>query len=118
MGSWLQYCTLLKLRTNVTLLHDIFATGLFHFATLKKPQYSSELNKKLSDSHYMTVAYTPVVAFLLLLTLLNRQFHKFLMYIATILAEELICNCPKLNIALQKELLDIQARHFLITITS
>ena len=36
------------------------------------------------------------------------------MYIVTILAEELICTCPKSNLALQKELFDIPAQHFLI----
>ena len=36
------------------------------------------------------------------------------MYIGTILAEKLICTCPKSNLALRKELLDIQAQQFLI----
>ena len=36
------------------------------------------------------------------------------MYIVTILAEKLICTCPKSNLALLKELLDIRAQHFLM----
>ena len=43
---------------------------------------------------------------------LSDYLKKIIIYIVTILAEELICTCPKPNLALQKELLDIQAQHF------
>ena len=37
---------------------------------------------------------------------------EIIMYIVTILAEELICTCPKSNLALQKELFNVPAQHF------
>ena len=35
-------------------------------------------------------------------------------YLCMLLYEKLICTCPKSNLALQKELLDIRAQHFLM----
>ena len=44
----------------------------------------------------------------------GEQELEITMYTVTILAEKLICTCPKSNLALRRELLDIRAQHFLI----
>ena len=73
--------------------------------------YTSNItyNSKIA---YKTLTLLVILTFLTVLTKLISL--EIIMYIVTILAEELICTCPKSNLALQKELFDIQAQHFLI----